>query len=105
MDDFELDVDLLIFLVEARPVLWDKTHDIYNDRNATKKALREICICLQEGFEALEDAKKAHLVSTAMIYWTRLIAVHKNLGLFHFMYSTVHIFDISQEVAPASVRK
>jgi hypothetical protein len=33
MGDFEFDIDLLISLVEARPVLWDKTADIYKDRN------------------------------------------------------------------------
>ena len=28
MDDFEFDIQLLVSLVEARPVLWDKTNDI-----------------------------------------------------------------------------
>jgi hypothetical protein len=37
MCDFEFDIDLLISLVEARPVLWDKTDDIYKDRNETKQ--------------------------------------------------------------------
>jgi hypothetical protein len=58
MCNFEFDIDLLIFLLEARPVLWDKTDDIYNDRNETKKAWREVCICLEEDFEALGDAQK-----------------------------------------------
>jgi hypothetical protein len=35
--DFDFDIDLLISLVEARPVLWDKTDDIYKDRNETKR--------------------------------------------------------------------
>jgi hypothetical protein len=30
--------------VDARPVLWDKTDDIYKDRIETKKAWREVCI-------------------------------------------------------------
>jgi hypothetical protein len=38
MGDFEFDTGLLIFLVEARPMLWDKTDDIYKERNETKKA-------------------------------------------------------------------
>ena len=38
MGDSEFDIDLLISLVEARPVLWDKTDDIYEDRNERKKA-------------------------------------------------------------------
>jgi hypothetical protein len=68
MGDFELDTDLLIYLVKARPVLWDKTDDIYKDRNEMKKAWREVCICLQEDFEALGDVKKTLLVSIAIIY-------------------------------------
>ena len=62
MGDFEFDTDWLISLVEARLVLWDKTDDIYKDRNETKKAWREVCICLQEDFEALGDVKKTLLV-------------------------------------------
>ena len=58
MGDFEFDNDLLISLVEARPVLWDKTDDIYKGRNETKKAWREVCICLQEDLENLGDVKK-----------------------------------------------
>jgi hypothetical protein len=33
---------MLISLLEAGPVLWDKTDDIYKDRNETKKAWREV---------------------------------------------------------------
>jgi len=33
LGDFEFDIGLLISLVEARPALWDKTGDIYRDRN------------------------------------------------------------------------
>jgi len=58
MGDFEFDIVLLLSLVEARPVLWDKTDDIYKDRNETIKEWREVCICLQEDFEALVDVKK-----------------------------------------------
>jgi hypothetical protein len=58
MGVFELDIDLLISLLEARPVLWDKTGDIYKDRNETQKAWREVCICLQDDFKALGDVNK-----------------------------------------------
>ena len=68
MCDFEFDTDLLISLVEARPLLWNKTDDIYKDRNDTKKAWRVLCICVQEDFEALGDAQKTLLVNTAIIY-------------------------------------
>jgi len=58
MGEFEFEIELLISLVEARPVLWNKTVDIYKDRNETKKAGRELCIYLQENFETLVDVKK-----------------------------------------------
>jgi len=58
MGDFEFDIDLLISLVEVRLLLWDKTDDIYNERNEKKKAWREVCTCLQEDFEALGDVQK-----------------------------------------------
>ena len=58
MGDFEFDIDLLISLVEARPVLWDKTNDIYKKRTEMKMAWREVSICLQEIFEALRDFQK-----------------------------------------------
>ena len=64
---------MLISLVEARPVLWDKTDDNHKDRNETKKAWRQVCICLQEDFEALGDVKKTLWVSIATIYLTQLI--------------------------------
>jgi len=32
-----MDIELLISPVDARPVVWDKTDDIYKDRNETKK--------------------------------------------------------------------
>jgi len=47
MGDFEFGIDLLISLMEARLVLWDKTGDM--------EAWRKVCICLQEDFEALVD--------------------------------------------------
>jgi len=56
--DFELDIELLISLVDARPVLWDKKDDVCKDRIETKKARRDICLCLPKYFEALAYVKK-----------------------------------------------
>jgi len=55
MGEFEFDTDLLISVVEARPVLWNKTDDIYKDRKKPKKAWKEVCFCLQDDFEVLGD--------------------------------------------------
>ena len=53
--DEELDTEKLISLVQDRPVLWDKTADIYKDRNATKNGWREVCMELNPEFEEMED--------------------------------------------------
>nr|CAD7450497.1 unnamed protein product [Timema bartmani] len=56
--DIEIDIEILISLVEARLVLWDKTAEIYKDKNATKQAWKEICIEFMSDFEELEDMDK-----------------------------------------------
>jgi hypothetical protein len=52
--DFEFDIELLLSLVGARPVLWVKTDDIYKNRIENKKTWKEVCIWFQEDFEALQ---------------------------------------------------
>jgi len=37
MGDFEFGIDLLMSVVEGRPVLWDRTGGICKDRNGTKR--------------------------------------------------------------------
>jgi len=53
-----LDIDQLISLVEAKPVIWDKTLGIYKDRNETKKAWIEIFKEMNNEFENFEDKVK-----------------------------------------------
>ena len=53
-----IDADVLISLIEARPVLWDKTLDVFKDRIATRNAWREVCLELKPDFEELEDRAK-----------------------------------------------
>jgi hypothetical protein len=48
MSDFELDIEMLISLMESRPMLWDKTDDIFKDRNVTKKAWRKWVLVLKK---------------------------------------------------------
>jgi hypothetical protein len=55
-------------LVEARPVLWDKTDDNYKDRNETKRDGEKFVFVFKEGFEALGDVQKKLLLSIAIIY-------------------------------------
>ena len=74
MGDFGFDIKLLISLVEARPVLWDKTEDIYKDINdkdmesslyLSSRRLRSSRRC---GEEEEEEGKKTLLVIIAMLF-------------------------------------
>ena len=57
MDD--INTDMLISLVEARPALWDKTLYLYEDKTSKELAWREICTILNEDFPEL-DQKERH---------------------------------------------
>ncbi|CAH1958721.1 unnamed protein product [Acanthoscelides obtectus] len=53
-----IDKEILITLVEVRPVLWDKTLDKYKDNTASIVGWREICVILVEDFEAMEQRQR-----------------------------------------------
>jgi hypothetical protein len=58
MSGIDINKELLIALIEERPVLWDKCDDAYKDRNATKEAWNEVCTGLKEDFEILKDSER-----------------------------------------------
>ena len=92
MDGIDFDKELSIFLVEARLVLWNKTDGIYNERNETKEAWTEVCICFLEDFEAVDVPKKV-CRKYCHYFLTQLIEIHTNFIFYHITYPTVHIFD------------
>lgn len=51
-------MELLISLVENRPVLWDKTQECYQNRQSSFAAWREICLAVNEGFETMSEKEK-----------------------------------------------
>lgn len=53
-----IDNELLISFVEQRTVLWDKTLEIFKDRDATRNAWKEVCMEIRGGFETLDDKTK-----------------------------------------------
>lgn len=54
----EIDTELLISLVEAKPVLWDKSLKLYKNRNGTRKAWEEVCVGLKSDFNELQNNDK-----------------------------------------------
>ncbi|CAH1974863.1 unnamed protein product [Acanthoscelides obtectus] len=49
--EMNIDNDLLIALVEARPVLWDISLNIFKGRNTTREACSQLCCELNEDFK------------------------------------------------------
>lgn len=58
MSGIDINKELLIALIQERPVLWDKSDDTYKDRYATKEAWNEVCLGLKEDFETLKDSER-----------------------------------------------
>lgn len=56
--EFTVDMDLLISLVQNRPMLWDKTIENYKNKQANFAAWKEIFVMLNEDFERLSDQEK-----------------------------------------------
>jgi len=56
MDD--INTEHLVSLVEARPVLWNKSLDVYKNKTLKESAWREICSILNENFPVLEQEER-----------------------------------------------
>jgi hypothetical protein len=67
MSVFELDIELLISLMESRPMLWDETDDNCKDRNV-KKGFRDKWVLV------LKKTLKYHDLITTPIIELRSIA-------------------------------
>ncbi|CAL1297322.1 unnamed protein product, partial [Larinioides sclopetarius] len=67
-----IDNEFLISLIQERPVLWDKTLEIYRDRTATENAWREVCREIRDDFERLEEKERKNFGKEVMKRWKNL---------------------------------
>ncbi|CAH1996748.1 unnamed protein product [Acanthoscelides obtectus] len=58
--EMNIDNDILIALVEARPVLWDKSLAIFKILD-TREAWSQVCCELNEDFKEMESKEKMNL--------------------------------------------
>ncbi|XP_072384176.1 uncharacterized protein [Diabrotica undecimpunctata] len=79
----EIDQELLITLVQNKPVLWDKTTDEYKDKRLTFEAWRDICKNINPTFEELPDTEKNTYGKLIMKKWSNIrdsfIKYHKKM--------------------------
>ncbi|XP_068200905.1 uncharacterized protein [Palaemon carinicauda] len=67
--DEDIEVDLLISLVEANPVIWDKSLDHYKCREQTALAWKNVCCGLNEEFEHLDGKIKNEFGNRVVKKW------------------------------------
>ncbi|PNF20615.1 hypothetical protein B7P43_G04246 [Cryptotermes secundus] len=72
MSGIDVNKELLIALIEERPVLWDKGDETYKDRNATKEAWNEVCLGLKEDFKTLKDSERNVFVKEVLKIWRNI---------------------------------
>ncbi|CAH2008362.1 unnamed protein product [Acanthoscelides obtectus] len=68
----ELDTELLIALIVARPILWDKTSPIYKNRNETKEAWKEVCIEMNSDFHVYSEEEKNKYGKEVVKRWVNI---------------------------------
>ncbi|GBO98988.1 hypothetical protein EVAR_70677_1 [Eumeta japonica] len=60
----DIQAETLITLVQERPVLWDKTEEVYKDKNLKLAAWREVCLILKPNFDELEVKERKQYAPT-----------------------------------------
>ncbi|XP_030751983.1 uncharacterized protein LOC115879347 [Sitophilus oryzae] len=68
----EINTELLIGLVEKRPVLWDKSDEDYNNKLKTKECWTDICRLLVDGYDELSKKEQKDLGTEALKKWTNI---------------------------------
>lgn len=54
-EESSIDNELLISLVQQKPILWDKTLEVYKNRVATQAAWKKIMVIIDPNFETKEE--------------------------------------------------
>ncbi|KAL1509387.1 hypothetical protein ABEB36_004139 [Hypothenemus hampei] len=69
---FLIDNELLIALVEERPILWDRTLEDYNNRFKALDAWKEICAIMKDGFDEISEKEQDEIGRFIKKRWTNL---------------------------------
>ncbi|VEN47846.1 unnamed protein product, partial [Callosobruchus maculatus] len=68
----EMDVDLLLTLIEERPVIWDKTHEYYKHKKTTADSWKEICAIIVDRYSSADEDERTQICKTVQRKWTNL---------------------------------
>ncbi|XP_063373768.1 uncharacterized protein LOC134661570 [Cydia amplana] len=67
-----IDNDLLISLVEERPVLWDKTIEEYKDKDKKNSAWKEVCRSIFPTFDEQTNKEKTKIGNEVLKKWKNM---------------------------------
>ncbi|CAH2006365.1 unnamed protein product [Acanthoscelides obtectus] len=70
--EVNIDSEVLITLVQERPVLWDKTVDEYKDKRLTLESWKEVCRQMKEDFDSLPDKDRNDIGKMVMKKWANI---------------------------------
>lgn len=81
MKHFNYPVEQLIKGVSERPVIWDKTLEIYKDREERKQAWEDIFRCLEDGYDEMTRENKRTIGKHLMLQINAMVFIVCTLGI------------------------
>ncbi|XP_066151525.1 uncharacterized protein [Euwallacea fornicatus] len=67
-----INVELMINLVENKPIIWDKSLEMYKSKGAKEDAWKEICCMLNDEFEEMEHLDQDDYIKLVIKKWTQV---------------------------------
>lgn len=71
-----IDIEMLISLVENRPVLWDKTSESYKIKQLNFTAWMDICKMIHPSFDTLSYKEKNEFGKFTLIIYSLLFIIY-----------------------------
>ncbi|CAH0726355.1 unnamed protein product, partial [Brenthis ino] len=72
IEDLHINVVKLISLIKQKPLLWDKSTELYKHRNSTRAAWRTIMVALIPGFENMDENTRRLFGKLVHQKWTHV---------------------------------
>lgn len=76
INEHDMDVELLITLIEERPILWDKSLETYKSKIEITNAWMEVCYHLNPSFKTLNDGEKNKYGKRVILFFNDILTVY-----------------------------
>ncbi|KAL0858760.1 hypothetical protein ABMA27_011233 [Loxostege sticticalis] len=72
MDKILINIETLLALIKERPVIWDKTLEIYKSKPLRETAWQEICQMLNGDYEEMDENQRQQFGKLVLKKWTQM---------------------------------